>query len=271
MTKEDGKIYVNLSPTSLNTFMVSPLLFYLIYIAKVPDDTRVPVCYGLSGNIVHDCLEKYANGVFDRDGACLFLASQWAKHNLDIHRDIKDEVLSQEDYLIALIKGFNIVDSHENHICEETIKFSFIENEFMNIGVKGIVDLQAVEKGDNQFVVVDYKTSNNINSGKEFERQALFYNFLIHKKSNVLPAKTVFHYLKLGVSKVYSFSHDDVLAFEEELNIIANQILEYGTDIRNYPIGEINDLFNSKKEACLREIHRRNIFSNPQEFVEMMF
>ena len=54
------KISFNLSPTSINTYYQSPLLFYLKYIAKVPDDTDVPVCYGLSGSIVHGGLEKYA-------------------------------------------------------------------------------------------------------------------------------------------------------------------------------------------------------------------
>ena len=59
--KEWGKkISFNLSPSSINVYYQSPLLFYLKYIAKVPDDTSVPVCYGLSGSIVHECLEKYA-------------------------------------------------------------------------------------------------------------------------------------------------------------------------------------------------------------------
>ena len=242
--------------------MQSPLLFYLTYIEKVPDDTAVPVCYSISGNLVHSCLEKYANKEFDRDGVCMFFATQWAMQNLDIHLNIKNEVLNKEDYFLALIRGMSIVDSHDNHVCEEMIKFPFVENEVMKIGIKGIVDLQATPKGDNELVVIDYKTSNSINESKDFERQALFYNFLIHKKSGVLPKKTVFHYLKHGVPKVYSFSHDDIRAFEEELRIIANQILEYGADINKYPIGEINDLFNSKKQACLREVARRGIFSD---------
>ena len=62
------KISFNLSPSSLNIFFKSPLLFYLQHVAKVPEDTKVPVCYGLSGNIVHTCLEKYAKGDLSRDG-----------------------------------------------------------------------------------------------------------------------------------------------------------------------------------------------------------
>ena len=270
MNKEGEKISFNLSPSSLNTYFKSPLLFYLTHIGKVPDDTRVPVCYGLSGRIVHDCLEKYAKKELTRDEALLFLTDQWEKFNLNYHKDVKDEVLNQEDYILALVKGLEIVDQHENHVCEEIIKFPLIENEKMKIGIKGIIDLQASQKEDKIPVILDYKTSNSVSQGKDFERQALFYNLLIHKKKNYIPEKTVFHYLKLGIPKSYSFTPEDIQAFEEELNIIANQLLEYGTDIGSYPIGDINDLFNSKREACQREIARRKLFADPQVYVQML-
>ena len=80
--KSNNKISLNLSPSSINTFYQSPLLFYLKYIAKVEDDTPVPVCYGLSGNIIHSCLEKYAKNELDRDSAYSFLLTQWKKQNL---------------------------------------------------------------------------------------------------------------------------------------------------------------------------------------------
>lgn len=270
MNKEGGQISFNLSPSSLNTYFKSPLLFYLTHIRKVPDDTKVPVCYGLSGNIVHNCLEKYAKGEINRDEACLLLASQWDKMNLDHHKDVKNEVLNRETYLLALVKGLGVVDQHEDHICEEMIKFPFAESEKIKIGIKGIVDLQANQKEDKTKVIIDYKTSNSVNQGKDFERQALFYNLLIHKKKGHIPEKTIFHYLKLGVPKTYSFSSEDVQAFEEELNIIANEILDFGTEIGKYPVGDVNDLFNSKKEACYREISRRRLFADPQAIVHML-
>jgi ATP-dependent helicase/DNAse subunit B len=270
-SKKEGKIKFNLSPTSLNTYHQSPLLFYLKYIAKVPDDTKVPVCYGLSGNIVHNCLEKYANKQISRDEAYKHLITEWENKNLHYHKDINNRILNQKDYLMALIKGLQIVDDHENHICEETIQLHSTENEIMKIGIKGIIDLQATQKSNNKNVIIDYKTSNSINQGPDFKRQALFYSFLIHKKKNILPNKTVFHYLKLNTPKVYSFSQTDVQAFEEELNIITNQILEYGIEIGNYPIGNIDDLFNSKRRACEQEVHRRNGYSDIKTFVQMRF
>ena len=45
--------------------------------------------------------------------------------------------------------------------------------------------------------------------------------------------------------------------FEKELHRIADNILSFGTNIENYPIGKIDDLFNSKKQACIREVERR--------------
>lgn len=260
LTKKEGdQISFNLSPTSINMYYKSPLLFYLQYIAKVPDDTPVPVCYGISGNIVHDCLEKYANGELDMDGACFHLATKWTKRNLHMHKDINGNTLSQTQYLTAMLSGMHIIDQHDNHICEEMINFPFKENENLKIGVKGIIDLQATTKHDNQPIIIDYKTSNSINKGRDFERQALFYNFLLHKKKNIIPVRTTFHYLKLNTPKHYSFTINDIKTFEEELRAIADEILSYGTDISNYPIGDIDDLFNSKKQACLREIARRNM------------
>ena len=261
MESEKGvekKIYLNLSPSSINIYHQSPLLFYLTYIAKVPDDTPVPVCYGLSGNIVHECLEKYAKKEIDRDGAYSHLLKQWEKHNLYNHKDVYNGVLNPMDYLTAMIRGIEIVDDHENHICEETILFPLKENEIMKIGIKGIIDLQATEKKFNQPILLDYKTSNSISKDKNFERQALFYNLLLYKKKNIIPAKTSLHYLKLGVSKEYSFGLKEIEEFERELHKIADLILSRGTDIGNYPVGQIEGIFNSKKQACLREVERRN-------------
>tara|TARA_Y100000310_G_scaffold342852_1_gene447882 strand:+ start:4904 stop:5722 length:819 start_codon:yes stop_codon:yes gene_type:complete len=269
--KKEDKISFNLSPTSLNTYFQSPLLFYLKYIAKVPDDTKVPVCYGLSGNIVHDCLEKYALRQLSKDEAYLHLINQWEQKNLHFHKDIRDTPLNQQDYMLALVKGLIVVDDHENHVCEEMIQYPLVENEFMKIGIKGIIDLQATHSETGENLVIDYKTSNSVNQSKDFERQALFYNFLINKKKNVLPQKTLFHYLKLNTLKEYSFSQIDLQAFEEELNIIANQILEYGNDIGKYPIGNIDDLFNSKRKACEQEVQRRLGYRNVNTYVQMRF
>ncbi len=260
--KSEGKITFNLSPSSLNIYYQSPLLFYLTYIAKVPDDTSVPVCYGLSGNIVHECLEKYAKKELTKDQVYLHLAEQWESKNLHIHKDMKGNPLNKIEYIMAVIKGMQVIDQHEDHICEEMIAFPLIENELMSIGIKGIIDLQAREKEKKQLTIIDYKTSNSVNQGKNFERQALFYNMLLHTKKNVIPAKTSFHYLKLGVAKEYCFTEQDILAFKEELHAIAQELLSYGTNIEKYPIGQIDDLFNSKKQACLREISRRNMLQD---------
>lgn len=258
--KEEKRILLNLSPTSINTYYKSPLLFYLTYIAKIPDDTQVPVCYGLSGNIVHECLEKYAAREVSQDEAYLYLLQQWKAKKLDFHKDINNMLLDQTIYLAAVSRGMRIIEDHEEHVCEEKFSFPFKENERIKIGIKGIVDLQATQKASKQKVIIDYKTSNSVNEGKEFDRQALFYNYLIYKQKGYVPARTSFHYLKLGSSKQYAFTLLDVQAFEEELRALAEEILHHGTDIANYSAGDINDLFNSKKQACLAELARRRAF-----------
>ncbi len=260
--KEGEKVSFNLSSTSLNVYYQSPLLFYLTYIAKVPDDTLVPVCYGLSGNIIHNCLEKYAKKELDIDGTCMQLASLWEKYNLNIHKDLKGRLLDKEEYLRALLSGISIIDQHESHICEENISFTFTENKKFKIGVKGIIDLQTRQKSDSAPVIIDYKTSNNIKIGRDFERQALFYNYLLYKQKSLIPSKTIFHYLKLGTSKVYNITLEDIQIFEDELISVASQIISLGTNIENYSIGNIYDTFNSKKQACINEVVRRKALDN---------
>jgi len=251
------QIKFNLSPSSLNTYYESPLLFYLKYIAKVPDDTKVPVCYGLSGSIVHDCLEKYAKGDLDRDGTYLHLGTEWQKQNLCIHKDVKGGVLNQTQYLLALLEGMKIVDCHEEHICEEIIEFPIIENEQYKVGMKGIIDLQTTQKDNKERIVADYKTSNRIDEGENFKRQALFYNLLIYKKKNIVPKKSTFFYLKLNKRKDYTFTVEEMLELEQKIKAVAEEIISYGNDIGGYPIGDIDSIFNSKKQACLREVERR--------------
>ena len=118
------------TPQSLNIFYQSPLLFYLTYIAKVPDDTQIPLCYGLSGNLIHKCLEKYAKKELDKDEACICLMEKWEKQNLDMHKDLRGSPLNKTEYLTALLKGMQIIDLHENHLCEETISFPCINSVF---------------------------------------------------------------------------------------------------------------------------------------------
>ena len=100
--ESEQKISLNLSPSSINTFYQSPLLFYLKYIAKVPDDTPVPVCYSLSGNIVHECLEKYAKKEVDRDGAYSHFLIQWEKQNLCSHGDVYGNFLNPSEYVMPI-------------------------------------------------------------------------------------------------------------------------------------------------------------------------
>jgi len=71
--------------------------------------------------------------------------------------------------------------------------------------------------------------------------------------------------------KTYTFSEIDLKNFEEELIAIGEKILEYGLEIGNYPIGNIDYLFNSKRRACEKEVQRRTGYNNPRTYVRMRF
>lgn len=255
--EEKKKTKFNLSASSLNTYYESPLLFYLKYIARVPDDTDVPVCYGLSGSIVHDCLEKYVKGELTQDEAYTYFIEEWEKQELHVHKDLKGEVLDKMPYILALTNGMRIVADYEDHVCEEDFLFPLIETEDFEIGMRGFIDLQTTQVADKQKVIVDYKTSNRVDEGENFKRQALFYSMLIHKKKGYIPAKTVFHYLKLGAKKEYSFTIEEVIEFEKELESVAKEIISYKNEISRFPAGDVSSIFNSKQKACMAELEAR--------------
>lgn len=245
----------NLSPSLINLYNESQLRFYYT-IMKYSADTETVQCYGTSGSIIHDVLEKYAKDktlnyveMFDKF---------WEIRHLDKLLDVKGQTLNKSDYLKALLNGVRLINNkYTDIIAEETLKFPLISNNDWEIGIKGIIDVQC--KLNNEYVIVDYKTSNSVDSGENFKRQGLHYCWSVWKSKNILPKKVIFEYLKLNQSVEYSFDEIDMKRYEEYLINLANEIMKKGTDINNYEIGDIDSIFNQYKNTCLKEKLKRNI------------
>jgi len=238
----------NLSPSSLNSYLESPLVFYYTYIEKKEPDTDVPTCYSLAGNLVHHILENKlsANKVF------------WGlleQKNLNKLRGFNFKPLNGNDYYHAAVRGTDLMKTKYDVLrCEEKIVFGYSKN----IKIKGFIDVIALLKQNGELVIEDWKTSSRIDVSDNFRRQALFYVTLFYKKYNVLPTKVIFEYLKIGQEKEYSFSLKEVEDFWLYIHSIIKEIEEKGTDINNYAIGDIKSGFNEYKQACHIEQDRRN-------------
>lgn len=255
--KMEEKIKFNLSPSSLNLFFESPLLFYYTYIEKAQPDTEVPDAYSSGGTLVHKILELYADGVKE---ASKNFETMWETYHMEQKTTMNGRPLPKSDYMKATTNGVRLLENRYNITkTENKYTFPFINNDKIEINLKGYVDGEGkiIETGEN--IILDWKTSSNVEQGEAFRRQGLFYTFM-HMKSNphldVIPMM-VFEYVKINERKVYHFTKKELEEFEKLLYDIAKQIKEYGRDKTKYPIGDITSPFNCHAKKCAEEVMRR--------------
>ena len=251
------RIEFNISASSLNLFHTSPLQFYYDYIVKEKPDTDVYTAYGDGGTAVHESLEEYENGA-SKTVVRMKFEEIWKEKNLD-NSPIINGFLKKQDYLFALESGMKIIDNKYTVLHpEEEILFPLVDNEKARINIKGIIDLQATEKISNEYVIVDWKTSNRVDEGEDFKRQGLFYTYLTFRKYKKMPKKMIFEYVKIGQTKEYRFTEFEVKEFERKLLDFAEEIQIKGFDIEQYDFGNIEGIFNKHKKKCMNERIRRS-------------
>lgn len=253
----------NLSPSSLNIYKESPLVFYFQYIEGSYPDTSVPEAYGKAGSVVHSLLENYVN----RDiNPIEQFEEEWKRYGVDNEKTL-GAPLDQSLYLKAVRKGVEILNTkYEITKTEEKLFFPVINDRRGVVNLKGVIDCQGTFKERNgRRVIVDWKTSSSVDEGDKFRRQGLFYvllDYLRHRKQN--PDKeydipvVVFEYVKIDETKMFDFSLSEIQSFEDTLYEIIDEILEKGDDIKNYEIGEIDTPFNHHYQKCLEESRERS-------------
>ena len=259
---ENKILKFNLSPSSLNTYVDSQITFFYGYILKKAAVDWTPDCYGVAGNVVHNTLEEYGNN-FDTDVINLFNAA-WDEKSLDTAKGMFGHMLKREKYLAAVVEGKNKLDSVYKIVkAEEKIQ---IKTKYSNTLLKGIIDVQAILRKDleikaestdgkvkkiilkkGSFVVMDYKTSSSVDKGESFKRQGLFYSFLIWKTKGIIPAATIFEYVKIGKQKAYIFVEKDLVEYEKYLINILDEIYSKKFDISKYELGNYTSPFNGYK------------------------
>jgi CRISPR/Cas system-associated exonuclease Cas4 (RecB family) len=244
---------LNLSPTSINEYRQSQLQFYYDYIAKAKKDTETPECYGLAGSLVHSLLETYKGQELDLISTEFNML--WTENNLENLKDIKGKNLDKGVYWKCILTGLDKVKFLDVQSKEETITYPLLVTETHKITAKGIIDL--VIKENNNVILLDWKTSNSLDLKGNFELQAKMYCYLYYLKWDVIPSKFRFEYLKKNEVKEYTFSKKDLEEFGVYLNNLAKEVINKGTNILNYELGNFENIFNSHLEKCSKEFLRR--------------
>lgn len=244
---------VSLSPSSINLYKESPLLFYYQYIEQAEPDTKVPTCYGVAGTLVHEMLEEHS--VKELDLIPEF-EKRWKEAGLQYDAGINGLPLQRSKYLQSVFNGVSVLNVKTQIIPEEKIKFPLMSSKDMNIYASGIVDV--IYEEDGEYHIIDWKTSSSLDTDGKFELQAKMYCYLLYETKGIVPKTVTFEYLKINKKKTYSFTEADIMIFAEYLRHLAESILTKGLDINQYEIGDVSSIFNQHAVKCQKEKDRRN-------------
>ena len=206
-------IKFNISASSYGVFKQSPLQFYYQYIIKANPDTPTIQSYGLAGNVVHKMLEEYNEGVkFDTKEE---FHKRWINKNLDTLPGISfngrpGKPLDESSYLRAVKYGIRMSDKLYNITENELyLNFPFVNDDIVDINIKGYIDFIA-EKNE-EVIIGDWKTNSSM---RDFTVAAKMYHLLYYKEFGIMPIKASYEYLKMGKSKPYKFTLEDIMDFE---------------------------------------------------------
>lgn len=259
-----GKVVFNISPSALNLYYTSPLVFYFSKILNLPEDTEVCGVYGEGGNAVHETLEFYnlirvrnITKKNNKERALKYFSENWDKRKLSKLPSMNGNPLSKELYKIATERGIKLLDE-KYHICEaeEEILLPLIDDDRAFIQIKGFIDIKVFDKEEIQ--IVDWKTSSKIDKDNtKFKRQMLHYCYMIFKKHNKIVKKCTIEYLKIDKQLTFKFSREEIIDYGDYLIEFAEKIILKGLDKREYDLGDIHYVWNAHKVKCMKECDSR--------------
>ena len=249
------KLQFNISASSLSSFEKSPIQFYFEQILKSEPDTESYECYGRAGTLVHDFLERNVKGEEFYDVDMMF-HQEWKEKKLDELKGINGKTLDINLYLNAVKLGlFKLKELYkEGRKSEEELIIPFINNDDVEINLKGYIDLTVTDNNGN-VIIIDWKTNSSV---EDFSTAAKMYFLLYYKKYGILPTKAVYEYLKISKDKPYKFTLQEILDFEEEVKSKVLEIIKHKDDIEWFELGDWDNIFNQYKKACFKEFLRRN-------------
>lgn len=258
------KLVFNLSPSAINLYKTSQLVFYFTKILNLPEDSEVCEVYGLSGNVTHEALEYYVqqrekidDKVENRKKTLKYFEDNWRKKSLFELESMNGRPLSFSVYKDAVIRGIDLLDNkYTKTEAEEEILFPLIDDERGLISIKGFIDNRIIEGGN--LHVLDWKTSSKVDKDdSKFRLQTLHYSYLIYRKYGKVPKSCIIEYIKIGKKVVMNFTEDEINNYGDYLIKLAKEILDKGKNIDLYELGDIEFPWNKHKNKCLEESEKR--------------
>ena len=247
--KKKKMIRFNLSASSLNLYKESPYQFYLQYIMKEEPDTKVNQVYGQSGNALHHTLEFYDPDTHTVDKVREFFDKEWDSFNLDEKTGFNGKSLSKEQYWKGVLRGMEIMKKHAILEKEKEIILPFVKRKNIEINLKGYIDCLIIDREDNSVKVLDWKTSSSADNDEEkFRFQARMYCYLMWKKEKELVKEAVFEFVKIGETRKYRFTDDEIMYFGEELEEYDEGNPFESEVLFQFPVGRMEQSFQPIQE-----------------------
>ncbi len=237
---QDRLKHYRMSATHYNDYLECPRLFFYDHIVRVPRPPHRAISFGVA---VHAALRDAATE-YNRTGALPPI-----EFLLDRFRAVlQQQLLSKKDLAESLTFGEQvIVDYLADPIAATVLTANkFPEHDFgqyqIMIGqvpVTGKIDaLRLLDERNKQVHMIDYKTGNPDNKGKQlakqgpYHRQLLFYKLLVDgaKELGLTAASGEIHFVQKSkrtgefISKHYEFKGEDVAALRVDLERVYNEI-----------------------------------------------
>lgn len=198
------------SATSLKIYLQCKRKFYLQYIAKLKehDISLKPKGYEL-GDIVHKVLYEYYENYSNSYDDLLRLFDKYSNKNPFLTLDL--EVWKKR------LKEFFVLEQERLKCCSVIHKEMPFNFEYQGIEIKGVID--RVDKCDDRYLVLDYKTSSSLkvdtlkNYEKSSDFQLEFYYLAILEQFKTSNIET--YYYDLNSTKLLK-----EIAVEEKLDLL---------------------------------------------------
>lgn len=233
------------SPTSINTFLKCPRLYYYRYILKIPIEPNIHL---YKGSLIHSILEdvfkntKYINLLTETKN---LIEKRW---KVDFKIDKKEELLHKKEALLML-KNFSFMFENRLRLLllEEKIKdknhaWNFLKPKMKELEIvdndlnfKGIIDVVEKDFNDRIFII-DYKTSKKFKDmiPEEYVRQVSFYAMLFFRKYKILPDYVGINYLRYGEICYLPVNTDMIKESERIIAFVRKNTVS--KNIEDYPL-----------------------------------
>lgn len=243
-----------ISYSSYSKYIDSQLMFYFYKIINASPDTETKKIWGNFGTAVHKFLQNYAqNTIVQEDQLKEWL---WTEYKLDELEDYYGNKSDINEYHRCIEAGKKFIDeklrNYESIECEKT--HNYTDEELGILKVTGDIDIKCVDK-NGDIHLFDWKTNNS--PDPKFKLQRKLYSWMCYKIYGKIPT-TEWVFLKHNITHKDTFTKEELDDFTKELCRFRDEILEKGTDISKYEIGDIDNIFNAHKGMCQRERDRRN-------------